>query len=91
MLLVTFTEGGQSRLGILDRAHDEVVDLSRVAPGLRPDMLNGSAISTVTGWTKLLNCEASTMYATITPSSNTNHSEANDSWNDCDPPTKRNL
>ncbi len=39
MLLVTFTEGGKSRLGILDRAHNEVVDLSRVALGLPPDML----------------------------------------------------
>ena len=39
MLLVTFIEGGKSRLGILDRAHDEVVDLSRVAPGQPPDML----------------------------------------------------
>jgi 2-keto-4-pentenoate hydratase/2-oxohepta-3-ene-1,7-dioic acid hydratase in catechol pathway len=39
MLLVTFTEGGKSRLGILDRARDEVVDLSRVASGLPPDML----------------------------------------------------
>lgn len=39
MLLVTFIEGGKSRLGILDRARDEVVDLSRVAPGLPPDML----------------------------------------------------
>jgi 2-keto-4-pentenoate hydratase/2-oxohepta-3-ene-1,7-dioic acid hydratase in catechol pathway len=38
MLLVTFTEGGKSRLGILDRARDEVVDLSRVAPGLPQDM-----------------------------------------------------
>ena len=34
MLLVTFIEGGKSRLGILDRARDEVVDLSRGAPGL---------------------------------------------------------
>jgi 2-keto-4-pentenoate hydratase/2-oxohepta-3-ene-1,7-dioic acid hydratase in catechol pathway len=38
MLLVTFTEGGKSRLGILDRAHDEVVDLSRAASGLPQDM-----------------------------------------------------
>jgi 2-keto-4-pentenoate hydratase/2-oxohepta-3-ene-1,7-dioic acid hydratase in catechol pathway len=38
MLLVTFIEGGKSRLGILDRARDEVVDLSRVAPGLPQDM-----------------------------------------------------
>ena len=39
MLLVTFIEGGKSRLGILDRARGEAVDLSRVAPGLPPDML----------------------------------------------------
>ncbi len=39
MLLVTFIEGGKSRLGILDSTRDEVVDLSRVAPGLPPDML----------------------------------------------------
>src|SRR3989344_7589982 len=39
MLLVTFIEGGKSRLGILDRARDEVVDLSRMAPVLPPDML----------------------------------------------------
>ena len=38
MLLVTFIEGGKSRLGILDRARDEVVDLSRVASGLPQDM-----------------------------------------------------
>lgn len=38
MLLVTFIEGGKSRLGILDRARDAVVDLSRVAPGLPQDM-----------------------------------------------------
>jgi len=39
MLLVTFIEGGKSRLGILDRARGEVVDLSRVAPELPLDML----------------------------------------------------
>ena len=39
MLLVTFIEGGKSRFGILDRARDEVVDLSRVTLGLPPDML----------------------------------------------------
>ncbi len=38
MFLVTFIEGGKSRLGMLDRARGEVVDLSRVAPGLPPDM-----------------------------------------------------
>ena len=38
MLLVTFIEGGKSRLGILDRARGEVIDLSRVAPGLPQDM-----------------------------------------------------
>ena len=38
MLLVTFIEGGKSRLGILDRARGEVIDFSRVAPGLPQDM-----------------------------------------------------
>jgi 2-keto-4-pentenoate hydratase/2-oxohepta-3-ene-1,7-dioic acid hydratase in catechol pathway len=38
MLLVTFIEGGKTRLGILDRARDEVIDLFRVAPGLPQDM-----------------------------------------------------
>ena len=38
MLLVTFIEGGKSRLGILDHARGEVIDLSRVAPGLPQDM-----------------------------------------------------
>jgi 2-keto-4-pentenoate hydratase/2-oxohepta-3-ene-1,7-dioic acid hydratase in catechol pathway len=38
MLLVTFIEGGKSRLGVLDRARGEVLDLSRVAPGLPQDM-----------------------------------------------------
>jgi 2-keto-4-pentenoate hydratase/2-oxohepta-3-ene-1,7-dioic acid hydratase in catechol pathway len=38
MLLVTFIEGGKSRLGILDRARGEVIDFSRTAPGLPQDM-----------------------------------------------------
>ena len=38
MLLVTFMEGGKCRLGILDRARGEVIDFSRVAPGLPQDM-----------------------------------------------------
>jgi 2-keto-4-pentenoate hydratase/2-oxohepta-3-ene-1,7-dioic acid hydratase in catechol pathway len=38
MLLVTFIEGGKSRLGIIDRACGEVIDFSRVAPGLPQDM-----------------------------------------------------
>src|SRR3989344_5075311 len=38
MLLVTFIEGGKSRIGILDRARAEVVDLSRAAPPLPRDM-----------------------------------------------------
>jgi 2-keto-4-pentenoate hydratase/2-oxohepta-3-ene-1,7-dioic acid hydratase in catechol pathway len=38
MLLVTFIEGGKSRIGILDRARAEVVDLSRVLPPLPRDM-----------------------------------------------------
>ena len=36
-----------------------------------PETLNGSAINTVTGWMKLLNCDASTMYDTMMPSSST--------------------
>lgn len=39
MLLVTFIEAGKSRLGMLDRARGEVVDLSRAAPGLPQDMV----------------------------------------------------
>ncbi|MHB8622779.1 MAG: fumarylacetoacetate hydrolase family protein [Sulfuricaulis sp.] len=39
MFLITFKEGGISRLGVLDRAGGEVVDLSRAAPGLPQDML----------------------------------------------------
>ncbi len=39
MLLVTFVEAGQSRLGMLDRARGVVIDLSRVAPGLPQDMV----------------------------------------------------
>lgn len=38
MLLVTFTENEMSRLGVLDRARGEVIDFSRVAPGLPQDM-----------------------------------------------------
>jgi len=38
MLLVTFTQDENRRLGILDRARGEVIDLSRVAPGLPQDM-----------------------------------------------------
>ncbi|MHB8744549.1 MAG: fumarylacetoacetate hydrolase family protein [Sulfuricaulis sp.] len=39
MFLITFKEGGITRLGVLDRACGEVVDLSRAAPGLPQDML----------------------------------------------------
>ncbi|MBI3778900.1 MAG: fumarylacetoacetate hydrolase family protein [Gammaproteobacteria bacterium] len=39
MLLVTFIEAGKSRIGLLDRARGEAVDLSRVAPGLPQDMV----------------------------------------------------
>jgi len=38
MLLVTFIEGGNSRIGILDRARAEVVDLSQALPPLPRDM-----------------------------------------------------
>ncbi len=38
MLLVSFTEDEKSRLGVLDRARGEVIDFSRVAPGLPQDM-----------------------------------------------------
>jgi 2-keto-4-pentenoate hydratase/2-oxohepta-3-ene-1,7-dioic acid hydratase in catechol pathway len=38
MLLVTFIEGGKSRIGILDRARAEVVDLSRAASSLPQEM-----------------------------------------------------
>jgi 2-keto-4-pentenoate hydratase/2-oxohepta-3-ene-1,7-dioic acid hydratase in catechol pathway len=39
MHLVTFTEDGKTRLGVLDRARGEVVDLSRAGLGLPTDML----------------------------------------------------
>ena len=39
MFLVTFTEGGASRVGVLDRGRHDVIDLARVAPGLPRDML----------------------------------------------------
>ena len=38
MLLVTFTQDENRRLGILDRARGEVIDFARVAPGLPQDM-----------------------------------------------------
>jgi len=38
MLLVTFNQDDKRRLGILDRARGEVIDFSRVAPGLPQDM-----------------------------------------------------
>lgn len=38
MFLVTFREGGKNRLGVLDRAGGEVIDLSRTASGLPQDM-----------------------------------------------------
>jgi len=44
MLLVTFIESGKTRLGILDGARDEVVDLLRVAPGLPQDMASFIAL-----------------------------------------------
>jgi len=39
MLLVTFTDGAGSRIGVLDGARSELVDLAQAAPGLPPDML----------------------------------------------------
>jgi len=38
MLLVTFTQDENSRLGVIDRARGEVIDFSRAAPGLPQDM-----------------------------------------------------
>ena len=39
MLLVTFMDGAVSRIGVLDAARGELVDLAQAAPGLPPDML----------------------------------------------------
>jgi len=39
MLLVTFLDGAGSRIGVLDAARGELVDLAQAAPGLPPDML----------------------------------------------------
>jgi 2-keto-4-pentenoate hydratase/2-oxohepta-3-ene-1,7-dioic acid hydratase in catechol pathway len=39
MLLVTFLDGAGSRLGVLDAARGELMDLAQAAPGLPPDML----------------------------------------------------
>ena len=38
MLLVSFTAGAGRRIGVLDRAREEIVDLSRAAPALPQDM-----------------------------------------------------
>jgi len=38
MLLVTFADGAGSRIGVLDAARGELVDLAQAAPGLPPDM-----------------------------------------------------
>ncbi len=38
MLLVTFTDGAGNRIGVLDGARGELVDLAQAAPGLPPDM-----------------------------------------------------
>lgn len=38
MLLVTFSEDGRTRIGVLDRARAEIVDLARAAPGLPQEM-----------------------------------------------------
>jgi len=39
MLLVTFADGAGNRIGVLDAARGELVDLAQAAPGLPPDML----------------------------------------------------
>jgi 2-keto-4-pentenoate hydratase/2-oxohepta-3-ene-1,7-dioic acid hydratase in catechol pathway len=39
MLLVTFVDGAGSRIGVLDAARSELVDLAQAAPGLPTDML----------------------------------------------------
>ncbi|MBI1422236.1 MAG: hydrolase [Gammaproteobacteria bacterium] len=39
MHLITFTEAGRTRIGILDLAHDEVIDLTQVAGDLPDSML----------------------------------------------------
>ncbi|MHB8534585.1 MAG: fumarylacetoacetate hydrolase family protein [Sulfuricaulis sp.] len=39
MLLITFIEDGQHKLGVLDHARREVIDLARAAPQLPRDML----------------------------------------------------
>jgi len=39
MLLVTFADGAGSRIGVLDAARGDLVDLAQAAPGLPPDML----------------------------------------------------
>lgn len=39
MLLVTFQDGAGRRVGVLDAARGELVDLVQAAPGLPPDML----------------------------------------------------
>jgi 2-keto-4-pentenoate hydratase/2-oxohepta-3-ene-1,7-dioic acid hydratase in catechol pathway len=44
MLLVTFQDGADSRIGVLDVARGELVDLAQAAPGLPPDMLGMIAL-----------------------------------------------
>jgi 2-keto-4-pentenoate hydratase/2-oxohepta-3-ene-1,7-dioic acid hydratase in catechol pathway len=39
MLLVTFADNAGNRIGVLDAARGELVDLAQAAPGLPPDML----------------------------------------------------
>ncbi len=43
MLLITFIEGGKSRIGILDRARSEVVDLAHLAPDMTAFIAQGDA------------------------------------------------
>ena len=44
MLLVTFQDGADNRIGVLDVARGELVDLAQAAPGLPPDMLGMIAL-----------------------------------------------
>ena len=44
MHLVTFSEHNKIRIGVLDRARGEIVDLSQAAPALSPDMLTFIAL-----------------------------------------------
>jgi len=53
-----------------------------------PETLNGSAIRTDSGSIKLLNCDASTIYATTTPRSSTQTRLCSDSAKVCELPVR---